>query len=141
VRQADYPVVHLTDSVTLTAHIYWQSTRRFRNFLAPYELKGAVTILPSTAVSRTPVISISRPAAPTPSSRYCSSDLYFQTILHGNLDPLCDAHMETGSSVPPNLAQQQQLQAHHSLCNDTAFQAFLLILKPTPDRRPASKTL
>ena len=37
VRQTltSYLVVHLTDPTTLTVHILWHSTRRFRNFLAP----------------------------------------------------------------------------------------------------------
>ena len=53
VRQTltSYLVVHLTDSTTLTVHILWHSTKRFRNFLAPYKLKGPVIILHDTLPS------------------------------------------------------------------------------------------
>ncbi|KIK05815.1 hypothetical protein K443DRAFT_327238, partial [Laccaria amethystina LaAM-08-1] len=37
-----YLVVHLTDSTTLTAHIYLVVL----HFLAPYQLRGPITILP-----------------------------------------------------------------------------------------------
>ena len=80
-------VVHLTDSTTLTAHIEWHSTRRFRNFLAPYKLKGPVIILTHccrAAVSTTTVLSISRPPVrPPSSSRYSNNDLYLRATLYG----------------------------------------------------------
>ncbi|KIJ93500.1 hypothetical protein K443DRAFT_12816 [Laccaria amethystina LaAM-08-1] len=47
---------------------------RFRNFLAPYELRVfCPTHCRRAAVSRTPIISINCPTARTPSSRYSSS--------------------------------------------------------------------
>ena len=54
VARSTYPsylVVHLTDSMTLGARIWWHSTRRFRSFLPPYEPRGPVTILPDALPS------------------------------------------------------------------------------------------
>ena len=79
VRQAptSYLLVHLTNSTTLTAHIWWYSTRRFRNSLLLTSSEDPLLSYPAhcrrAAVSRTPVVSISRPTART-SSRHSSNN-------------------------------------------------------------------
>ena len=79
VRQALtlYLLVHLTNSTTLIGYIQRYSTRRFRKFLLFTSSEDPLLSYPTqcrrAAVSRTPVVSISRPTARTP-SRYSSSN-------------------------------------------------------------------
>ena len=72
-----YLLVHLTNSTTLIGYIQRYSTRRFRKFLLFTSSEDPLLSYPThcrrAAVSRTPVLSISRPTARTP-SRHCSSN-------------------------------------------------------------------
>ena len=74
-----YLLDHLTNSTTLTAYIQWYSTRRFRNLLLSTSSEDPLLSYPTRCrrarVSRTPVISISRPTAQTPTRHSLSNDV------------------------------------------------------------------
>ena len=80
-RQAptSYLLVHLSNSTTLTAYIQRYSTRRFRNFQPFTSSEDPLPSYPThcrrAAVSRTPVVSISRPTALIPSSYSSNNDI------------------------------------------------------------------
>ena len=71
-----YLLLHLTNSTTLIAYIQWKSTRRFRNSLSSENpLLSYPTHCRRAAVSRIPVVSISRPTARTPSRHSSNNDV------------------------------------------------------------------
>ena len=80
-RQAltSYLLVHLTNSTTLIAYIQWYTNSRFRNVLLFTSSEDPLLSYPThcrrAAVSRTPVVSISRPTARTPSCHSLNNDV------------------------------------------------------------------
>ena len=81
VRQAptSYLFVHLTHSTTLIAYIRRYSNRRFRNSLLLTSSEDPLLSYPTqprrAAVSRNPIVSISRPTAGAPSRHFSSNDV------------------------------------------------------------------
>ena len=108
VRQAltSYLVVHLTNSTTLTAYIQWYSNRRFRNFLLFKSSEDPLLSYPThcrrAAVSRTPVVSISRPTAGAPSRHFSSNESYLRTTLY-SLRRTRTARLLVSPSLPRSL--------------------------------------
>ena len=74
-----YLLVHLTNSTTLTVYIQWYSTIRFRHFLLFTSSEDPLPCYPTdccrAVVSRTPVVSISRPTELPPSHHSSDNDV------------------------------------------------------------------
>ena len=137
VRQAptSYHLVHLTNSTTLIAYIRWYTNSRFRNVLLFTSSEDPLLSYPThcrrAAVSRTPVVSISRPTARTP-SRHSSNDDVVSSHYSVQLTAYENCTI-IGVSLPTSLLAVEYFGREVSMTVTSVMKcSMLILLQPLP---------